>query len=187
MAQTYYIPVQEKASIHSYAKWEQAFRVFANIYSKVNPHRSTELIDYNHIIHTILTVYHWDNVYMYDKDFHIHMGRNPERNWSTILQQSWSLRLKDRIQGTPGGQNFQNGASPKEKSTEACKRYNKGKCNFGSGCKFDHKCLYCHKFGHTILTCRKLIADIERERGRSSYYKRQMKGETLSHRGTYNH
>ena len=91
---TFYVPVQETATIGSYVKWEQAFRVFANIYTKVNPHRSSELIEYNHVIHTISTVYAWDNIYMYDKDFRIHMGRNPELNWSTILQQAWSLRLK---------------------------------------------------------------------------------------------
>ena len=67
----YYIPVEDGVSISSYAKWEQAFTVFSNIYSKVNPNRSSELIEYNHVIHTISTVYAWDNMYMYDKDFRI--------------------------------------------------------------------------------------------------------------------
>ena len=34
---------------------------------------------------------------MYDKDFRIHMSKHPERNWGIILQQAWSLRLKDRV------------------------------------------------------------------------------------------
>ena len=54
---TYYVPVNETTSITSYAKWEQAFRVFANIYTKENPHRSSELIEYNHVIHTIAMSY----------------------------------------------------------------------------------------------------------------------------------
>ena len=41
------------------------------------------------------------------------------------------------------------------------RKYNKGKCKFGQGCHYDHRCSYCHKFTHTVLTCRKLIADRE--------------------------
>ena len=134
----------------------------------MNPHRSAELIEYNHVIHTISTVYQWDNVYLYDKDFRIHMGRNPECNQSTILQQSWSLRLRDRLQGGSSGSVV--GGSPKEKFGEPCRRYNQGKCNFGSACKYDHKCSYCLKLGHTILTCRKLAADIERGQARTGFH-----------------
>ena len=83
---TYYVPVNESSSINGFLKWEQAFRVFANIYTKSNPSRLSELIEYNHIIHTIAMSYTWENVYLYDKDFRMHMARNPRRSWSVILQ-----------------------------------------------------------------------------------------------------
>ena len=67
--QTYFVPIQESTAIKSYAKWEQAFRVFSDIYTRAHPHRSGELIQYNHIIHTISHTYVWDNVYKYDKEF----------------------------------------------------------------------------------------------------------------------
>ena len=54
---TYYVPVNEDTDITSFSHWEQAFRVFSNIYTKFYPHRSTELIEYNHIIHTISLSY----------------------------------------------------------------------------------------------------------------------------------
>ena len=92
---TYYVPVSESTDISNFNKWEQAFRVFSNVYTKYHPHQSSELIKYNHVIHTISANYPWENVYMYDKDFRIHMGKHPERNWSIILQQAWSLRLRD--------------------------------------------------------------------------------------------
>ena len=94
---TFWMPVSHTVSINSFARWEQAFRVFPNIYCKANPHRASELIEYNHVIHTIAMAYTWDNVYTYDKEFRMHMARNPHRSWAIILQQAWSLRLMDRI------------------------------------------------------------------------------------------
>ena len=48
--------------------------------------------------------------------------------------------------------------------SEPCRKFNRGKCNFGLSCKFDHHCAYkpCNKFGHSILNCRKLAADREK-------------------------
>ena len=92
---TYYVPVIDTTEINSFSKWEQAFRVYANIYTKAYPNRSSELIEYNHIIHTVSLSYPWENVYLYDKDFRLHMSKHPERNWSIILQQAWSLRLRE--------------------------------------------------------------------------------------------
>ena len=164
---TFYVPVSDVANINSFAQWEQVFRVFANIYLTVHPQRSAELIEYNHIIHTISLSYAWENAYLYDKEFRIHMGNNPRRSWSIILQQAWSLRLRDKVQFQGGhGSNgnamsSHNGSSGKSKSSDPCQRYNKGRCPFGAGCRYEHKCSYCYKFGHTILTCRKLMADKE--------------------------
>ena len=167
---SFYVPVTETPNITSYNKWEQAFRVYANIYTKVYPHRSSELIDYNHIIHTIAQSYTWENVYLYDKDFRIHMARNPECNWGLILQQAWSLRLKDRSQYTAHGNGGYSGHNTGNGMTGGdfahkngpCRCYNKGKCTAGTSCRYHHKCSYCFKFGHAILTCRKLMADQER-------------------------
>ena len=74
---SYYVLVSESSALPNFSRWEQAFRVYSNVYLKA---RSTELIEYNHVIHTILLSYSWDNVYMYDKDFHIHMSKHPECN-----------------------------------------------------------------------------------------------------------
>ena len=148
---TFYVPVNDSPSITSFQMWEQAFRVYANIYTKENPHHSSELIEYNHIIHTIASNYHWDNVYAYDKEFRIHVSKNPYRNWGMILHQAWALRLRDRIHHNSGqsghehnysGENFRHGQGNghKSKSSEPCRRYNKGRCPFGADCHYEHKC-----------------------------------------------
>ena len=46
------MPNMETGVISLFAKWEQAFRVYSNIYTTEFPQRAAELIQYNHIIHT---------------------------------------------------------------------------------------------------------------------------------------
>ena len=84
---TFWVPAadHEVQSIHNFSKWEQAFRVYSDIYLRSHPARSTELIQYNHIIHTAALTYVWDNVYTYDKEFRLHLSRHPERCWGIIL------------------------------------------------------------------------------------------------------
>ena len=55
----------------------------------------------------------------------------------------------------------------KSKSAEPCRWFSRGKCNLGSACTYDHRCAYapCNKFVHSILNCRKLMADKERNKG----------------------
>ena len=152
---TFWVPVNDSTTINNFNKWEQAFRVYSNIYSKAHPQRASQLIDYNHVIHSISQTYIWDNVYLYDKEFRLHMACNPLRSWSIILQQAWSLRLKDRIPANVS----QNTNSNNHRNGEVCRQFNKGKCNFGINCRYEHKCSYCYKFGHNVLNCRKASAD----------------------------
>ena len=173
----FWVPVNDSVNVNSFRRWEQAFRIYSNIYTKAFPHRSSELIQYNHIIHTISLSYTWDNVYTYDKEFRIHISKNPGRSWAVILQQAWSMRLKDRIQhhrfeGYGAGSNSGAGShyrsngnntpsgghwgGDRTKVNEPCRRFNRGKCNFGPGCKYEHRCLNCGKFGHGLHNCRRL-------------------------------
>ena len=94
---TYWSPVADNLTISGYNCWEQVYCIYSDIYTRHHPHRSSELIQYNHIIHSISGTYTWDNVYGYDKEFKLHLSKHPERSWSVILQQAWLMRLKDRL------------------------------------------------------------------------------------------
>ena len=163
---TFWTPASNSVSINSFAKWEQAFRVYSNVYCKANPNCAAELIEYNNVIHTIAMAYTWDNMYTYDREFRIHMSRFPQRSWAMILQQAWSLRLRDRITvgnnwwtiGNASGSNG-NGGGKRSQINEPCRRFNRGRCNFGSNCKYKHRCSYCFKFGHGSVNCRKAQGD----------------------------
>ena len=157
--QTFWVPIKEMQHIHNFGKWEQAFRVFTNIYVQKFPQRSSELIQYSHLIHTASLSYVWDNVYSYDKDFRLHLSCFPSRSWSIILQQAWAICLKDRIrvENHYHGSNFSREKVNQKDNT--FRRFSKGRCTFGASCKFEHRCKYCGKYGHGIHNCRKLKAD----------------------------
>ena len=128
---TYWSPISDAVTINGFARWEQAFRIYSNIYTSEHPQKSGELIQYNHIIHSISLSYVWENMYAYDKEFRIHISKHPEHSWAVILQQAWSMKLRDRISHSEGGHFSSrfNGSSSggKNKSNEPCKKYNKGK------------------------------------------------------------
>ena len=158
---TFWSPVSETVTISNFVRWEQAFRVYSNIYTRKFPEKVGDLIQYNHVIHSISLTYTWENVYSYDKEFRLHMSKHPARSWAVILQQAWSMRLKDRLSGSgstyPGNGQKVDASVTKTKVSDECKRYNRGHCSYGSSCKFDHKCSFCGKFGHPVITCRKLM------------------------------
>ena len=85
---TFFVPASDAdpASISNFSQWEQAFHVFSNIYTKKFPGHTSELIQYNHIIHTAALTYTWENVYLYDRNFRFHLSRYPHRSWAVILQ-----------------------------------------------------------------------------------------------------
>ena len=102
---TYWVSVNSSGfnnQISSFARWEQAFRVYYDIYSRRHPDRSFELIQYNHLINTAALTFTWENVYLYDRDFYRHMARHPKRSWAVIIQQAWTMRLKDRHKSGDG-------------------------------------------------------------------------------------
>ena len=143
-------------SINSYGKWEQAFRVYSNILTTRFLGKSPELLQYNHTIHSAAMSYQWDNVYAYDKEFRQHIARHPCRSWSVILQQAWTMLLKDRLKGDNSSYYKNNNSNNRSGQKEICKRFNKGQCTYGLSCRYDHRCAVpkCGKFGHGAHICR---------------------------------
>ena len=128
----YLIPANETTlGITSYGKWDQAFRIFSDVITSRYPGEAHELIQYNHVIHTASQTYIWDNVYMYDKDFRIHISRNPSHSWAVILQQSWTMRMKDRHNHTHNRTNSNGANGNNGTSKEYCRRFQRGQCHLG--------------------------------------------------------
>ena len=79
-------------------------------------------------------------------------AKNSLRRWNVIFQQAWSLFLRDKIEkGAPYHQGYSN--KMKGKRPIACWCFNKGKCSYGSNCRFDHRCSACSSTEHGFSTC----------------------------------
>ena len=165
---TYWIPMADRdlSPINSYIRWEQVFRVYTNVFAKANPNRVTEILQYNHTIELAVTSFHWNDIYQYDREFRIHMGENPERNWGIILQQGWSIYLKNPINNNAqaGSNRSEHNQNSSAIGKKICFRYNRGHCSFGLRCKFDHHCGINGKHGHGAFNCRWVI-DSDRDKG----------------------
>ena len=119
---------RESGNISGFGRWEQAFRVFTNIYTSKYPSRAAELVQYNHMIHWASTTYAWDNVYHYDKEFRKHMSKFPQRSWAIILSQAYTMYLKDRnrFEGPRGVDRDRRGQASNSGKKDHCWKFNRG-------------------------------------------------------------
>ena len=136
---TYFAPTgSSDQKVSNVRKWEQAFHVYAAIYSKSNPHRAAEIWQYVYVINTAAATYHWSNVAEYDYTFRQLMSAYPRRSWAKTYVQGWNLSMRDPIIKS---QNHNNRGT--SHSDNNCWQFNRGKC-FDRNCnKRDHRCSYC--------------------------------------------
>ena len=147
---TYFAPAGEKeVKIGNVHRWEQAFRVYAAIYSKANPSRASEIWQYVHVIHLAANTYQWSNVAEYNYTFHQLMSAYPAHFWVKTYLQGWNIIMRDHLV-----RDHASGSGKGFNKDNICWPFNKGKCN-DSSCGKEHKCGYCGKWGHSIFNCRK--------------------------------
>ena len=158
--QSYFGPSSSEAKINSVRKWDQAFRIYATIYTQANPHRASEIWQYIHVIHTAASTYNWDNVAYYDFTFWQLMAAKPWRSWAKTYTQGWNLALRDAhrggVQTVTHSTTIQNLKKQGGWKDDCCWKYNKNRCtNSSSECRYDHRCTYCGAWNHSFLNCRK--------------------------------
>ena len=163
---TFLAPANREAKITNVRCWEQAFRVYAAIYSKAQPHRAAEIWQYVYVINTAASSYTWENISFYDYTFRQMMSVNPQRSWSKIFNQMWNLTMRDPIQRNNqnngygnkpnrGNYNQNGGNGKKHKRNDGCWKFNRNEPCTGP-CNFEHKCSYCGNYSHSVLDCPKL-------------------------------
>ena len=178
--QTFFAPSEDKESkISSVRKWEQAFRVYAAIYSKANPTRAAEIWQYVHVINVAAASYAWENVAYYDYTFRQLMAANPSRSWAKTYNQMWNMAMVDPLSkshGTNYGRGTTQVGQKRDHNgqTGTCWKFNKNKCKHGPKCRFEHKCSYCGSHNHSAVDCRRRGKKSEEGNGkRTSYEKKE--------------
>ena len=166
---TFFAPAQDKEKkINSIRKWEQAFRIYAAIYSKANPERAAEIWQYVYVINTAALSYQWENVSFYDTTFRQLMAFKPWRSWAKMYVQGWNLAMRDPIGKQNSTNSFagtgNNNRGNRDWRDDCCWRFNRNKCNRGNTCKFNHRCTYCGGWGHGYFNCRKCKSKSEGDR-----------------------
>ena len=162
---TFLTPQESEKCINNIRRWDQAFRVYATIFTRVNPDRSSEIWQYVHVIHTAANTYSWTNVAMYDFMFRRLMATKLWRSWAKTYTQGWNLALKEpavRANNYHNSNNSQaattggrSASTSKGWKDDCCWHFNKNRCKEGSCCKYDHRCTYCGLWNHSFLNCRK--------------------------------
>ena len=161
---SYFMPAPIENRISGVCKWEQAFCVYATMYSQVNPNRSAEIWQYVHTINTAASAYVWKNVSNYDVTFRHLMAQYPQRSWAKIYNQMWSLSMRELIQrnfnqnqnsaSANHGKGGKNSNGKGGKHPNYCWSFNKGQCK-DPKCHFVNHCSYCDDAGHGLHNCPK--------------------------------
>ena len=168
-------PAPNVGKINSVRKWDQAFRVFAAIYTHANPERASEIWQYVYVIHTAVAANPWDNVYFYDINFRELMASKPWRSWGKTYTQGWNMAFNNASANQSAhsvgySNNNSNGKSNKDWKDDCCWHFNKNRCKrTGTDCNYDHHCTYCAGWNHGFYNCRKRLGKNKRSfRGKNS-------------------
>ena len=156
-----FVSLGERNLITNVRRWEQAFRVYAAVYSEANPARAAEIWQYMYVINTAAGSYQWDNVYEYDYTFRQLMAKKPHCSWAKTYNQAWNLCMRDPLpKNSANSQAHMHVHSNSGNSwrDSCCWKYNRNKCKSGSGCAFDHRCTYCGAWNsHGYFNCNKRL------------------------------
>ena len=138
-------PAVKNGKINSVKKWDQAFRVYAAIYTRANPERASEIWQYIYVIHTAASTNPWDNVYFYDINFRELMASKPWRSWGKTYTQGWNMAFNNNSgwhnagYGSSGSGTANNNSSfcnnnktQRSWKEDCCGRFNKNKCKKSS-------------------------------------------------------
>ena len=183
---TYFKPVNE-THITGLRKWEQAFRIYAAIYTEANLERSVEIWQYMHVINVAASAYQWDNVASYDLTFRQLMAFKPKRSWAKTYNQGWNLAMRDPI---TKGQSVKNSSSNNNKHDwrdDCCWRFNRNRCQKDAhSCHYDHWCTYCGGWNHGFYNCRKRLRK-EGNNNSNNNNGSNIGSHNNNHRGNNNH
>ncbi len=163
-------PKQVITSVHA---WTSAFLIYMSIYLEAHPSRTQELIRYANLIRTIASRFSGWAWRSYDQQFRARQESHPQRSWSLIDGELWSVyvtsasaspwntsfrqrggfRQQTRPRGFGRVENMQAGFRPANE--KVCFDFNRQSSCSRKGCIYSHKCSQCKESGHGAVNCKK--------------------------------
>ena len=162
---TYFVPAGDNTKrVYNFHTWQKAFRVYATLYSKANPLRAAEILQYMDVIGNAASSFVWENVAAYDYVHRQLMDEKPKRTWGKIYQQGWSMCMKEHLPFKASG-NIRKGKTPSKNDKDPyCWRFNKNNCR-RVHCRYEHRCSYCGATGHGAYNCMKKDGNDKKDEG----------------------
>ena len=161
-----FVDLEDTVVISNIRKWEQAFRIYATIYSQANPDRAAEILQYINTVNSAARSFTWECVEYYDYTFRHLMEDKPNRSWARTFPELWNLSMVEPI--SKSHTHNPNSGKKKDWRDGCCWKFNKSHCPYGSACRFEHKCTYCGSTSHPLKHCyRKNRNNGHSDRGRS--------------------
>ena len=149
----FFVDAEDKdTQITNIKAWEQAFRVYVMIYTKANPERTPDILQYLDTVVSAAQSFTWENVAQYDYAFRKLMEKHPNRSWARTHGQMWTFFMRDHVSHAKV---HQHGGSNKRDWREiCCWRYNRRRCQKSAQeCKFEHRCSGCGSYSHIYINC----------------------------------
>ena len=84
---------KSSSKIDGWVTWNKALRIFTEIYCMKYPNKCMQLLQYSSILNNMSSRFPFDQVYRYDEEFRADLDWYPNKEWSIIDTQLWSMAL----------------------------------------------------------------------------------------------
>jgi hypothetical protein len=150
-------PLKVEQQIHSAEDWGTAWIIYQRAVLFLYPHRERELSEYaSHIFDMFINFPAVpDRVLLYDKRVRSRTAREAGRRLSDFAEFYVDLSQIVVLNAIPGlfRESQPSGRPARDRSSEICRRYNRGLHHDPVRCRYQHICMMCREKGHIGLVC----------------------------------
>ena len=143
---------KRKYTISTPLEWMVAFTTFMAVTVHFNTQRAFELATYASIVLTLARDIKGAAWAKYDRLFRQAAAVNPQLCWHRREQDIWMMSVTEASTLGTARPPCQQGQPPAQRSTEICRKWNRGACPFNQ-CRYRHVCFACQEPGHITRDC----------------------------------
>ena len=144
-------PVSRPKKITSIEVWQQAFYIFAGVYTQKHPHEAPALMKYGQTIRDLAA--RGQNWRFYDENFRFLRGTQASLvPWGSIHGELWLRSQFPANKALPSSSQV-NGIAKSGVPSGYCFKFHRGQFCSAVNCVFNHTCFKCKKGTHSARKC----------------------------------